>query len=489
MSANPTASRKLVPGPDVPAPRRIGHSRGGDMLGIAWLNGLFQAVAFRRQQQLNSWASPEPVQSIAEFAAALDQALAKLNFGGTETFLVLAHEEFVHQPESAPDFSEHSARSYLRGLMERFEKKNGRVLWVSQRTAAVRKEATYLIHRLPASFYNGLNAVLLARRLDLGRILPVVVPLQQALASLDGDREVPVLAAAPVGRSTVLILARPGGELMLSRTILESWEFDPTRIAVEINRSLLYARQQFASIATKIHLFGNATPELQENVVAKCGSEVKVSTSLATPDVWLSDVAKLPARNPVNLVSGHLRRKRQVRFARRLLIAACWVGLVLLGVDLWTREQAFAAESARLATLAGSEPELQAEHERLSERNRVADQRRKFVRAVTDEAMPPVAGKFLAYFATVMPTEGRLSEFSVRWDDSREQWSFRLEGVIDADVETARAMLATMRRKLVECPLRIRLAEGTREPIALVANRGTIAAQQRFSMEGGLFAD
>jgi len=103
--------------------------------------------------------------------------------------------------------------------------------------------------------------------------------------------------------------------------------------------------------------------------------------------------------------------------------------------------------------------------------------------------MPPVAGKFLAYFATVLPAEGRLSEFSVRWDDSARQWIFRVDGVIEADVETARSMIATMRRELTHCPLRIRLAEGAREPVALVTNRGTMASQQQFALEGGLFAN
>jgi len=489
MSENQSTSPVLDRVADVPVAPRVGHGRGGDTLGIAWLNGSFQVVTFRRQQLFRSWACPEAVQSMVEFAAALDQALMALEFGGTETFLVLEHNEFVHQAETAPSFSDSSARSYLRGVMDRFEKENGRALWVSQRAASVRNEVMYLVHRLPVSFYNELNAVLLARRLDLGRVLPVLVPVQQTLASLDEERDVPVLVAAPAGRSTVVIVARPGGELMFSRTILESWTVDPARVAVELNRSLLYARQQFASTVTKIHLFGDETKAVRENIIAKCGDEVKVNTSSANPEEWLSEVAKLPLRHPVNLVSGHLRRKRQVRFVRRLVVAVCWVGLGLLGVDTWTREQKLGAEADRLATLAGSESELQSEHGRLTERNRAADSRREFVRAVTEEALSPVAGRFLAYFATMLPPEGRLTDFSVRWDETNQEWTFRIDGVIDADVQTARAMITTMRRQLADCPLRVRLAEGARQPVALVSNLGASASQQRFALEGGLFAN
>src|SRR3954470_12683993 len=85
-----------------PVFRRASNGDNGDILGIGWLHGSFHVAVFRRQKMVGNWSSPEPVKTITEFGPALDTALGELKFGGTEAFLLLENEQFVHQIEATP---------------------------------------------------------------------------------------------------------------------------------------------------------------------------------------------------------------------------------------------------------------------------------------------------------------------------------------------------------------------------------------------------
>lgn len=486
----PAPAAPVAPAPPpapLPARERRKHN-GGGALGLAWVHGDFHAAAFRRQNPSAGWSSPTPVRTLEEFAAALDRALEATQFNGTDAFLILGHEEFVHQTEIAPAFSESAARAYLRNRVERGLQEGESNLWVSQRAAAVKKDAAYLVHVLPGRFYYHLNEVLVARRLDLTRILPVLVPLQLALATLGEPADKPLLAAAETGDATTVLVGQPGGELYFARTTLVSWQSEAGRVAVEVNRSLLYAKQQYGTAIGRVHLLGGeaATAAIGE-VQAKCGADKQVQARALSPLDWLRAAARLSPRHPINLVAGYLTQKRRQRFARRVIIGACWLGLALAAFDAWNGYQARRSEELRLAALRRDQTALEADRDRLGVRNLETSRHRAFVQQIVDGGLPPVPGKFLAYVASVLPREARLTEFTVKWDEATGAWSFHIEGMLDGDEETARAALVALRKQMTRGPLRVRFPDAGRS--GSVAVRGGDTPLQRFALEGGLFED
>jgi len=475
--------------PDVvtktPAPR-FGRTTS-DVLGIAWLNGHLHAAIFRKQAMTASWQCGVQVHSLEEFEQSLDEAISATGFKGSDVFLVLAHEQFVHQAEQAPAFSETAARSYLRGRVERFEKDHEPVLWVSQRTVSVRQESAFLLHMLPSSFYGKLNSILLSRRLDLTRILPLSVPLQLLVESLGVAKDQAVLLAADGGGATTIITARPDEQLLFSRSMLTNWETDPARLGVEVNRSLLYAKQQFATVIEKIWLLGDASEQACNEVRTRCGAGKEVVVRATTPFDFLQTIARLTPRHPVNLVAGYLGRKRRLQFIRRVLLGACWLGFALLALDSWSRSTTWSAERTRLGELQGNESGLHAERDRLIKRNSDADAQRQFLSAVVGDRLPPVAAKFLAYLGTVQPPEIFLSDFAVKWDPATHVWSFHLEGTVEGDDETARESFGGFQRTLGKSVFGIRTPDAARTLMPVSAVAGETATSQRFVLEGILF--
>lgn len=476
----------LVAGQAAPAaPSRLRRGRGFT-LGLAWLHGSLDAAVFRRQTMVADWTCPSPVRTLDEFAAALDQALAALDFAGAELFLVLDHDSFIHRMEAAPSFSEDGARTYLQGRVNRYEMEGGRMLWASQKMALARQDSSYLLHLLPVSFYDRLNQIMLVRRLNLTRILPLVVPLTLELEALPAVKDEMTLLAAETGAATTLIIGRPGGGIVLARTILGSWRDESARVGVEINRSLLYAKQQFGTVVDRIWLLGG--DEATEEVRAKCGPAKEIMARPTKPVDWLRLVAKLSPRYSVNLVAGRLRRERGQAFFRRALIAACWLALMFVAVDFGTRMKGGNEERRRLAALGADETPLRAERGRLEKRNNDVERDRAFDRQVLGERLPPVPGHFLAYLAGILPKEMRLTDFNAKWDGSSGGWSSSIGGRVEADPETARVEVAALQERLEKGPFHAHLESIGRGGVPAAAISASASPpSQTFSLEGGLF--
>ena len=473
-------------GPAVPGARPRGR-RNRDVLGLVWLHGALSAASFRRATLGPAWTAPAPVHTLEEFEAALDAALAALKFAGTDVFLILEHEKFGHLSEHAPAFSEHAARAYLRARVQRHEAGLEPVLWVSQRTVSARKESAFLLHLLPAPFYARLNGLLRDRHLDLTRILPLAVPLQLMLDKFTAATDQPVLLAAEAGAATTVMVGRAGSPLYFARTMQARWASDPARLAVEINRSLLYAKQQFGVAITRLWLLGAGLDPARTEVAARCGAGKEITVHAVGPLDWLQAVARLSVSHPVNLVAGYITRKRRLQFLRRIVVGACWLGLMLAALDTWSRTVNWREEHDRLSGLEANQATLYAERDRLVQRNATATQEREFIRQAAATRLTPVPAQFLAVVGSTLPPEMSLSDFSAKWDESAAGWTFRLEGQIAAEEETARELLAAWQKVLAKGPLRARFHDGARAVIPVPVPGGDgIPVAHRFSVEGGL---
>ena len=470
-----------------PNVRRRSGGDNGDLLGVGWLHGTFHVGIFRGQKHkmVGNWSAPSPIKTLEEFGAALDEALLELKFGGTEAFLLLENEEFVHQTEATPPFSDSVARSYLYGRVQRYEKEHAPMLWVGQPATGVKKERSFIVHLLPRSFYDGMNRLLLERRIDLTRIVPLVVPVQRELNRFPIANGRPVLVAVEAGGATVVMVAKVGEELLFARNILATWAADPARIGVEINRSLLYANQQFGNTVDRVWLLGQDNHAIAQ-VNAKCGTGRQITVLPTTPVEWLQTVAKMPPRQPINLLAGHLKRKSQQRAIRRVLLIASWVALAFLGVDTWTGAQSWRQEERQYRDLQANQSKMNAEREHLVVRNAAVQRQREFVKQVDDDRLPAVPGKFAACLAGMLPEQMRLTDLSVKWEEVGG-WTFRIEGTVEGDEETSREIVATLQRQLASSPLRVRSNLAARAVVPIARNpNATTPEIQRFSIEGGI---
>jgi hypothetical protein len=306
--------------------------------------------------------------------------------------------------------------------------------------------------------------------------------LEKNLAA--GDE--PVLLAAQAGAATTIMVGRPNHPLYFARTMQAAWVTDSARIAVEINRSLLYAKQQFGVAINRLWLLGDSLEPACADVLTRCGADKQVTVHATGPLDWLQAVARLSASHPVNLVAGYINRKRRLQFFRRVAVGLCWLGLTLAVLDAWSRSISWRGELARLQDLEANEAALLAERDRLVQRNATAERQHEFVRQVAGSRLEPVPARFLALIGSTLPPELSLTDFSTKWDEATNGWTFRLEGQIAAEEETARELLGAWQKLLARSPLRAEFTDGTRAIVPVPVPGDGIPTTHRFSVEGGL---
>lgn len=481
-----SAENQPAPGGGATVRRKVSR-RSSDQFGIIWLRGTLHVGVRRQRKTLGQWSSPTPVRTVEEFAAALDIALAQLKFEGTDTFLVYEGDQFVHQAEAAPSFSANVTKTYLQSRVDRYAKERGPVLWVQQPATGPKEEKAFLLHMMPRAFYNQLRRVFISRRLDLTRIFPMVVPVQREMNGFPIPSGMPALIAAEVADATIIVVAQAKGPLLFTRTILASLEEAPERVAIEINRSLLYAKQQFNVSVDRIWLV-TRTGRANEEVTAKCGGGKMVMVLPTQPEEWVVNASRVARTHPVNLIAGYIRRKRRDQFIRIGLMAIGWLSLANFGQKLWDSHERWGWERTRLEAVASREPELTAERDRLALRNGKLEAERALQQRISQETLPPVPPKLLAHVSAVLPPDARLTEFVVKWNDDTGAWTFQCEGLIVGDDDSAREALAAFQRHLAKGPLHIRFSENQAGfGRAAVGGASAAVTQQRFNLEGTLF--
>lgn len=440
-----------LPPPDLPERRGAPAARTATTLGIAWLGDELWAASLEGASILDTWRTPGRVRTLDDFEASLGAVLRGLDFHGSEVLLLLENDLFAHQVEFVPPGSGSAAQAYLEGRLLRHEKEFGEQVWCAQRTVSARSDASFLLHMLPVAFLDRLNRIITSRGLVLSRIHPLVVPLLLEIDSMSCAAGEPALVAAEACGTTTLLVGKPGGQLVFSRTIRASWADEPARIAVETNRSLLYAKQQLGTVVGKVRLFGSE--EGAAAVRARCGDQREIVSGARRVYDWIAAAASIPAADPRNLVAGILRSRRRAKLVRSGLIAACWLFLASVAVTTWADRAVANSERQDFVAVRSREAALRAELGQLERRSQEIARNGELVRQSGGSRLPPVPARALAAIAGLLPKEMRLSEFRVERDPLTATWSFRIYGTIESDEETAQAELGALGQQLEQGPL------------------------------------
>ena len=80
----------------------------------------------------------------------------------------------------------------------------------------------------------------------------------------------------------------------------------------------------------------------------------------------------------------------------------------------------------------------------------------------------------------------QFTDFSTKWDPASGAWSFKLEGLLEGDDETAREILANWQHALSKSAIRAVFNDTARVLVLMPATTAEAPPVRRFSVEGGL---
>jgi hypothetical protein len=435
---------------------------------VSWLYDQFKAVSVQRGVVEASWEHAGPIEGASHFEALLKEAIQETGYRGQTVSLLLAHQRLAQQMVDVPPVK----GTMLAKLMQRHAQQQkvfqGEAAWAFQTTPAPKGTQRVLLHLFPRILLNQLSQASRRHDLHLVSVMPPSVVLQQQLASLPADKGELSLLAAETGNSTTVVIGRHDGEILLARTLPGTWKESADRLALDLNRTVLFASQQYGvNIDNGIWLFGAGAEEKLQAVQSQVQVPVRVSPVEASPFYWATTSLKLRTDSVPNFISAEMQKAPQRRVFAKVVAAgtilAFLASIAGSGYILLQAQQ----ELKNIATLGRQIEQLQTRQQQLQKRNQELAQKRQVTRMVLDEQTPPVPAWFLAYLGETVPSDLVITNCHLKHEG--EYWRVQLGGT----KQTLETPLSQEDTEKALNTLKTRLASGPFHLVVLKAGAPT----------------
>src|SRR5437867_486622 len=414
-----------------------------NILCLSWLNGQIKALAVRNGSVVKAWERLAMVEDFSTFSEVLKEAVSETGYDGKDVALVLSHSRLTQQLVETPPIKGWNLRWFLERRAKQLKTFTTEAVWSYQPALPTKNAKAILLNLFPKPFLDQLVQGCEQAGLHLTKVLPATAVLNGRFKDLSlGDAEVALLAAETAGTTTVLI-GRNDGQIYLGHTLNSSWNVYPDRVNVDLNRTLLYVKQQFGAPIDSIWLFGSGAGDHAAGMQSIVKTPVKVIPVPPTPFYWCQEALKLSVGDSNNLVSSELQQAPQ----RRALLRATAVIIGIVAVVALATAAVFQVlVSDRLRTYNRLQPKvdkLQDGKLQLTQRELELARHKEFVALVSDQSVPAVPGWFLGYLGSAVPEELFLNHLQFKHDE--DLWSFQLAGALQrpASTNTSAAALAT----------------------------------------------
>ncbi len=431
---------------------------GKQLLGITWLHGHFHAVNLATGSAGTGWTSPAPVQTVAEFTTALGEAIRETGYRGQKAIVVLDHRNLLFHVQEAPP-----AKGRLLGkLLERLVAQNQffdePAAHAHLELPEAKGQHRHLLALLPRSLVNGLNAAFADHGLHLDALWPAAAVLAPQLSELPAPPSEVIVLASTIGDSMNLLLGRPDGKLLFSRTVAlgSNTASQVERAAQEINRTLHYAQQQFGALVNHLFISGRELYPALKAAPIRAGLKVAETPETGESPRVLQLATQLSTRAPLNFA----RHTGSHALARRALlasgIAAVFIASIITTIRVETQVH------ARERTAQAAEQKLQLEAEALAgmaSRQREARRLRGIMSMVGSTNDPPVIELFARHLPSQLPPSLRLTELSI--EESNGGWRLSLKGAAQKDETDLVTWLEEFDRDLEKGPFRVKITDSS----------------------------
>ena len=477
--------------------RLIPHSKLGTeaipanltTLSVSWLNNQFKAVSVHRGVIESTWERPGDTDGPGNFADFIREAVQQTGYHGQTVSLLLAHPRLVQQLVDVPPVKAQAMQKIIRRQAQQQKFFPGEAAWACQTLLSAKGAQRVILHLFSKPLLDQLVQGCQRSGLDLISVVPVSAVLHRQLTQLPLEEKEVVVLAAETGGSTTVVIGRRDGQLLMVRTLPNTWNGSVERLAVDLNRTILFLSQQSGvTINEGVWLFGAGAREQAQALQGQMQLPVSVSPVEYRPAYWATDALKLRPGSHPNFLSPELQKAPQRRAYAKVVGAGAGLLVVLaLGAStfsLWQARQ----ETANIARLGRSAAQLQTRRQQLQRDNAELSRERQLVNLVLEDRPAPVPLWFLGYLSEVMPPELAVTSLHLKHEDNA--WRLRLvtawQGAASPPESPAVSnSIARLREQLSNGPFHLALSSGNeKEPSARLKARLNQASGAPFVIEG-----
>ena len=387
-------------------------------LSVSWLNNQFKAVSVHRGHVEGMWERPGISDGPGNFETFVREAVARTNYRGHTVTLVLAHPRLVQQLVDVPPVKGAALQKIIQRHAQQQKVFPGEAVWASQTSPYGKGMQQAILHLFPRQVLGQLGQSARRCGLDLVSVLPPSAVLHHQLTQLPLDKDEVTLLAAETGGSTNLVIGRSDGTILLARTLAGTWNEEPERLALDLNRTILFANQQFgATVVQGVWLFGPGADQQCE--IVRDHIQFPVSTSPIEYDsfYWATEALKLRPEHTPNFISLQQQKAPQRRIFAKVVAATTIIAAVAaLGASYYFSRQA-KQEAATIKKLSQQVVTLQSRRGELQALDAEMARKKQVIRLVLGDRPPPTPAWFLGYLSEAVPTDLVVTNFDIRREE------------------------------------------------------------------------
>jgi len=456
-------------------------------LGISWVQGQFHAVFFESGICISRWHSSTPVHTTLDFSTAVTEACKQLNVAqNSDVAMVYESEKLAHPFIQVPPMSSKDLVSFLTRRVPQEKAFAEDAAWSWTHTFAAKEGQGILLHLLPEDFRKEIIQTLEDLKLYPKTLLPLSQVMAQHTLRLPVEDDDVVAMLATFAGETDILITRGDGEILFTRDLGYNWQDNIDVLVRDVDRSILYAKQQFGVAVNKLSTAGEGSAELH----AEMENRVNLPMVSANEDdhhayCWAMDICNLSPRRTSNLIPLSVQRRRGEKLALRFGIMTTSALMICAALTV-IQVEILVANSTIVHNAKGKLAALSQEKNLWSNKSAAleASKIRLTQLNATNHAAYPV--RFFSYLGNIVPADLILKKVTVVQEG--EISSFSISGSVKGSADS-RSLIKNMNlidSRLSASPLNASMDDGWKESPDRILGRGSSeeAKQSTFILKG-----
>lgn len=456
-------------------------------LGISLLYGRFRAVTVDRWGVGKIWEAPFMVKESQDVEEAVATAVESTRYSGRDVSLILEDTFLDHQFLKVPPMKSKDMWLYLTRKVEHEKRFKGEAVYSFNHTSSPAGGEIISLNILPRSFLD--NLLQACRNIDLNpvQLVPLSTVLAQQFRNLSIKDNEMAMVVTEAGDKLPLVIGKTDGSILLDRYLSRDGSKGEgmERINVEINRSIVFSKQQFGEKVAMVRLMGRFSSDFVKTLQNKLNIPVECIQDSDT-SFWVQEALKIPVGHESNLISADIRRKSSKRRAFKImsfLLFGMWVSSIALAV---LTELMIVRVNHNIKWAKRELVTMQAEKADWDKRYDELDRLRRSAMTIDEERLEPLSGWFVGYLGNTLPHGLVLTKARVFQDGGG--WKIEVEGNSNIGLKNTAKELNVFETRLKEGPYKVFITGDWRKDWLKHLQEGMVRADdgKPFSMGGSI---
>jgi hypothetical protein len=432
-------------------------------LALFVVNGKLFAASILDKAIVKTWETSLEEFLPGNFGKALEEAKVRTEFRGGSAFLMLEPPQMEHTYLKVPPVGKKDLWKILSTKVRSKSIDPTDSIWSYTSLIGIKSEHAVTLHTVPSFFLTEFLEFCRSHKTRPRHILPLSDLIQSQFRKMDLKKGEYGLSVSKVQGKTFIFIGAASGHLIFERYLNYAWQDEGggevDRVGLEINRLILYTKQQFGISIAIIHIAGGGAEPLRQKLASKTNPPIHVNHGLDTISEWALEALPLKPGRTSNFLTKEIEVTfHQPKYLFVSALALAFFSLYTLVSSLWLEHTLlnYRKNTAHVKTLALV---IRKESDSLSAEVEALRKIDGFRTHLQDRKLDPIPGWFAGFVGDCTPAELVLRDLEVTRDGKSEKWKAALEGIGPANPTASAKILSRYQSRLSGPPFHVRITE------------------------------